>query len=139
MNNKVVAIAAVAAIYFYGSFASGAELPDCSSVTMGPFSDRCSHTDIVKRIMTFDVKVKAEHAKEGDISVEIPYDNIRSSGVVLQIYYSGVAGKSQWFVMPRTSGVALFPGSILLPIGKWMQNGLKPGHFVRVVLMVGEK
>lgn len=121
--------------------AAQAEPPiDCKANQRGPFVDLCVHETSVGRMITIDLMIKEEHARQDSIILEIPYGNIRRSGVVMQLYYNSVAGKAQWVKFPDLdlSGIYLQPDSILLPVQSWIEQGLQPGQIVRIVLLIGE-
>ena len=111
--------------------------PDCIENKMGPFPDLCFHTSFVKEIITVDLKIKKDHANEESVTVILPYDNIRYSGAIVQLYYNGIAGKSQWVTFSDTGSVHLMPSAIMLPVKRWIERGLKPGTIIRVVVMIG--
>jgi hypothetical protein len=112
-------------------------IPDCIESKMGPFPDLCFHTSRVNEIITIDLKIKENYANEESVSVILPYNNLRYSGAIVQLYYNGVAGKSQWVTFPNPGGVYLMPGAIMLPVQKWIERGLKPGKIIRIVEMIG--
>ena len=119
--------------------AAQAEPPiDCKANQRGPFADLCVHETSVGRMITIDLKIKEEHGRQGPIIVDIPYTNIRRSGVVMQLYYNSVAGKAQWVPFSDLRGIYLHPDSILLPVQSWIKQGLVPGQLVRIVLLFGE-
>jgi len=113
------------------------DIPDCIDSKIGPFPDLCFHTSPVREIITFDLKIKEDHAREESVTVLLPYAEIRYSGAIVQLYYNGVAGKSQWVTFSDTGAVYLMPGAIMLPVKKWIERGLKPGKIIRVVVMIG--
>ena len=118
--------------------AYSAELPDCAKAIRGPFPDRCIHMTPVSRILTIDLRLKPEHAKEEEVFIDIPYDNLRHSGAIFQLYYSGAMGKAQWVTFPDNGDIYIQPNSLMLPVAKWMKQGLREGQFIRVVMIVGE-
>ena len=89
-------------------------------------------------MITIDLKIKEEHGQQDSVIVEIPYDNIRRSGVIMQLYYNSVAGKAQWVPLSDIRGIYLYPDSISLPVRSWIEQGLAPGQLVRIVLLLGE-
>ncbi len=111
---------------------------DCKANQRGPFADLCVHETTVGRIITIDLKIKEAHRQQDAVSVDIPYANIRRSGVVMQLYYNSAAGKAQWLPFTNIRGIILHPNSISLPVQKWMERGLAPGRLIRVVLLFGE-
>lgn len=104
---------------------------------MPEYADQCSHRAAVGSIYTVDVRLKQEHLTEQDIIVEVPYANLRGSGAIIQLYYSGVIGKSQWIPLPSSQGIYIMPNSLLLPVKLWIDSGLPLGSFVRIVLITG--
>jgi len=101
------------------------------------YEDYCVHKASAGNIITIDVRVK-----EGvnQTVFNIPYIGIRHEGVLIQVYYNaGPFGKSQWFLMPYSNNIALFPGSITLPINEWVSEGLTVGGWIRVVILASEK
>ena len=101
------------------------------------YEDYCVHKASAGNIITIDVRVKEG---ENQTVFDIPYNGIRHEGVLIQVYYNpGPFGKSQWFLLPYTKGIALFPGSITLPINEWVSEGLTVGGWIRVVILASEK
>ena len=101
------------------------------------YEDYCVHKASAGNIITIDVRVK-----EGvnQTVFNIPYIGIRHEGVLIQVYYNaGPFGKSQWFLMPYSNNIALFPGSITLPINEWVSEGLTVGGWVRAVILTSDK
>ena len=101
------------------------------------YEDYCVHKASAGNIITIDVRVK-----EGvnQTVFYIPYSSIRHEGVLIQVYYNpGPFGKSQWFLMPYSKGIALFPGSITLPINQWVSEGLTIGGWVRAVILTSQE
>ncbi len=88
-------------------------------------------------LYTFDVRITEKLASEEDLILDHNYDNIRSDGVIMQVYYSNVLGKAQWTQFPFPNNIYLMPGSILLPIQRWLEHGMKSdgSWWVRVVLL----
>lgn len=95
----------------------------------------------VGKIYTFDIKITDEYANLGPEKVvifDIPYSNLRTTGAIIQIYYSvGVVGKAQWFLLDGYDGAIIMPSSIHIPLGKWIASGLRKGYILRVVLLTG--
>lgn len=119
--------------------AAQAEPPiDCEANQRGPFADLCVHETSVGRMIMIDLKIKEEHGRQDSVIVDIPYGNIRRSGVIMQLYYNSVAGKAQWVPFSDIGGIYLQPNSILLPVQSWIKRGLAPGQLVRIVLLFGE-
>ena len=101
------------------------------------YEDYCVHKASAGNIITIDVRVKEG---ENQTVFDIPYNGIRHEGVLIQAYYNaGSFGKSQWFLMPYTKGIALMPGHITLPINQWISEGLTVGGWIRVVILASEK
>ena len=119
--------------------AAQAEPPiDCEANQRGPFADLCVHETSVGRMITIDLKIKEEHGRQNSIIVDIPYANVRRSGVIMQLYYNSAMGKAQWVPLSDIGGIYLHPDSILLPVQSWIKRGLAPGQLVRIVLLFGE-
>ena len=111
-------------------FKEGAEGGGCA------YDDYCVYKSKVGNIITIDVRIKAG---ENQTVFDIPYGKIRYAGVITQIYYNqGPFGKSQWFLLPYTRGIGLFPNSITLPINEWVNNGITIGAWIRVVILTSE-
>ena len=102
------------------------------------YGDRCTYRSYSGSIHTYDLRIKKEHADEEDVFLDIPYANIRASGVILQLYYSSAVGKAQWLPFPDYQGVYIMPNNLLLPVKSWIDGGLPIGTFVRVVLITGK-
>ena len=111
---------------------------DCKTNQRGPFADLCVHETTVGRIVTIDLKIKEEHGRTESIVVDIPNSDIRRTGFILQLYYNSAAGNAQWSPYRDTRGIYVFPGSIQLPVQRWIKRGLAPGQLIRVVLLFGE-
>ncbi len=111
---------------------------DCEANQRGPFADLCVHETSVGRMITIDLKIKEEHGRQDSIIVDIPYANIRHSGVIMQLYYNSAMGKAQWVPLSDIGGIYLHPDTILLPVQSWIKRGLAPGRLVRIVLLFGE-
>ena len=100
------------------------------------YEDYCVHKATSGNIITIDVRVKEG---ENQTVFDIPYDGIRHEGILIQVYYNpGPFGKSQWFLLPYTKGIALMPNSITLPINQWVSEGLTVGGWVRAVILTSE-
>ena len=101
------------------------------------YEDYCVHKASAGNIITIDVRVKEG---KNQTVFDIPYSGIRHEGILIQVYYNpGPFGKSQWFLLPYTKGIALMPNSITLPINQWVSEGLTVGGWVRVVILTSEK
>jgi len=98
------------------------------------------HTNTTFR--TYDIKIIDEYltySKEESLMLEIPYSHIRNDGVITQLYYSvGIVGSAQWYVLQDTNGIVFHPNSISLPMGKWIDSGLRAGYIIRLVIMSAE-
>jgi len=102
----------------------------------------------VQNIYTFDIDITEEYKKLSEkdtVMFDIPYSNIRTTGVIIQMYYSigvsgnSLAGKSQWHIYNDMNGIVLNPNVITLPIGRWMAHGLLPTYKVRIVILTSKK
>ena len=111
---------------------------DCKTNQRGPFADLCLHETSLQRMITIDLKIKEDHGRQDTVIVDIPYANIRRSGVIVQLYYNSVLGKAQWVSLSDIVGIYLHPNSISLPVQSWIKRGLSPGQLVRIVLLFGE-
>ena len=101
------------------------------------YEDYCVHKATSGNIITIDVRVKEG---ENQTVFDIPYDGIRHEGILMQVYYNpGPFGKSQWFLLSYTKGIALMPNSITLPINQWVSEGLTVGGWVRVVILTSDR
>jgi len=89
-------------------------------------------------MITIDLKIKEEHGRQDTVIVDIPYANIRRSGVIVQLYHNSVLGKAQWVPLSDIGGIYLHSNSISLPVQSWIKRGLSPGQLVRIVLLFGE-
>jgi len=87
-------------------------------------------------LTTIDVNITENIAKEEDLIIDYDYGKIRKEGVIMNVYYSNILGKSQWTDFPSPSNIYLMPSSILLPIKRWINNGMQTNGmwWVRVVL-----
>jgi len=87
-------------------------------------------------LTTIDVNITENIAKEEDLIIDYDYGKIRKEGVIMNVYYSNILGKSQWTDFPSPSNIYLMPSSILLPIKRWIKNGMQTNGmwWVRVVL-----
>ena len=100
------------------------------------YKDYCVYKASASNIITIDVRVKEG---ENQTVFDIPYSGIRHEGILIQVYYNpGPFGKSQWFLLPYTKGIALMPNSITLPINQWVSEGLTIGGWVRVVILTSK-
>jgi len=133
LRNFCILLAILVARHAYS-----AELPDCAKAVYAPFPDQCIHITQERKILTIDLKIKPEHANEKEVFIDVPYASLRHSGAIIQLYYNSVAGKSQWVTFPDTGGIYIHPNSLMLPVAKWMKQGLPVGKFIRVVMIVGK-
>ena len=100
------------------------------------YEDYCVHKASAGNIITIDIRVKEG---ENQTVFDIPYSSIRHEGILIQVYYNaGPFGKSQWFLLPYTKGIALMPNSISLPINQWVSDGLTVGGWIRVVILTSK-
>ena len=58
----------------------------------------------------------------------------------MNVYYSNAVGRAQWTDFPSPTNIYLMPSSILVPIKRWIKNGMKTNGtwWVRIVLLRGE-
>lgn len=85
-------------------------------------------------ITTLDIAVNEMTAKD---SFVFDYDySVRTQGIQMSVYYSGVTGNTQWFDFPSPTKIILMPKSIHIPINSWVDDGLPvdAGKIVRIVL-----
>ena len=107
-------------------------------------SEKFSNTSVsnVGKIYTYDLTITSEHmklSKDDDFIFDIPYSSIRKEGVIVQLYYSvGLVGSAQWYTLQDTNGVVLQPNSIMIPLGRWISNGLQEGYKIRIVILTTE-
>ena len=88
-------------------------------------------------LTTIDVRITEEQAK-ADLMIDTTYHNPRFLGAMMQVYYTmGPFGKAQWLMFPRND-IYVQPGTLLLPIPTWVENGMQTNGmwWVRVVLLV---
>jgi hypothetical protein len=101
------------------------------------YEDSCIYEADAGKVVTIDIRIKESHGDEE--LIDIPYSNLRHAGAIIQIYYTvGVWGKAQWYPIPSMNGVVVMSNSLMLPIGKWVKQGLLPGTFIRVVIFKSE-
>jgi hypothetical protein len=58
--------------------------------------------------------------------------DIRESAVMVQVMYSGPAGRSQWTPLPLVPQFWVFPDSIHVPVHEYLAEGLHPSGVLRV-------
>ena len=91
-------------------------------------------------ITTVDFQMTDELIKEEDLIIDYANQTIRQQGMTIQVFYSNAGlGKSQWTPMSTYSGIYIMPSSILLPVGRWVQNGMEKNWWIRVVIVDGKK
>ena len=88
-------------------------------------------------LTTIDVNLTKNLAKNDDLIVDYDYGEIRREGVIMNVYYSNILGRSQWTDFPSPSNIYLMPNSVLLPISRWIKDGMQTDGmwWVRVVLL----
>ena len=100
------------------------------------YENFCVYESKVGNLVTIDIRVLPKDNQE---VFNIPYEHVRFAGAIIQIYYSSmVFGKSQWMLIPNSRVVYIHPNSISLPIDKWIEDGLTPGVFIRIVILTHE-
>lgn len=103
------------------------------------YSETCLHIGTADTIFTLDILLTEADLEEEEFIVDIPYPNLRYAGAILQIYYSGPLGKSQWIPIPNYTGVYLMPDELLLPVRRWIKNGLELNTHIRITLLLSFK
>lgn len=149
MNNRILLLSAgLLALQITAAQASDLiqlkDLEPCSAaVSRGaPFKypDACKDESTPLHMVTVDLLVTEDRVNDEFLLVEMPYGEIRSTGLIIQIFYTvGVLGKAQWFPLGSMRGVVVMPDTIHLPVRDWVNSGLKVGSFVRVVVIQREK
>lgn len=88
-------------------------------------------------LTTIDIKITERLAEQSDLIIDYDYGKIRKEGVLMNVYYSNVAARAQWTDFPSPSNIYLMPSSIFIPIGRWVQNGMKTDGtwWARIVLL----
>ena len=88
-------------------------------------------------LSTIDVRITEELGKESDLLVDYDYSNIRKDGILMNVYYSNILGKSQWNDFPSPHGIVLMPTSLYLPIDKWLKDGVQANGmwWIRIVML----
>ena len=87
---------------------------------------------------TMDLRITEDIASESDYLIDLNYSNIREDGTIMQVYYSNALGKAQWVPFPFSSNIYIMPNSLLLPIGRWIEQGMKTNGtwWVRIVMLI---
>ena len=135
-----ILIAVVVAIIL-ASPAFSEEVGDCAEEAKRfphNYGDQCTYRSDSGSLYTYDLRINKEHVNKDEVFLDIPYGNIRASGVILQLFYSGAFGKSQWIPFPNYDGVYVMPNNLLLPVKAWIEAGIPIGTFVRVVLITAK-
>ena len=97
-----------------------------------------SNSDLSNGCLTkIDVNLTKNLAKKDDLIIDYDYGEIRREGVIMNVYYSNILGRSQWTDFPSPSNIYLMPSSVLLPISRWIKDGMQTDGmwWVRVVLL----
>jgi len=97
-----------------------------------------SHKDVGSSCMsTIDIRITKELGEKADYLVDYDYSNIRKDGVLMNVYYSNILGKSQWIDFPSPHNIYLMPTSIYLPIEGWLKNGVVAdgSWWIRIVIL----
>jgi hypothetical protein len=115
--------------------------PNCANATRAhPYNyENICAREVEARMVNIDIIVTEELTQSEIYFVQVPYLDIRDTGVMFQMYYSVRYGKSQWFPFSGMYSTAFHNGSLGLPIAEWVKNGLPIGTFLRVVLMTSSK
>ncbi len=87
---------------------------------------------------TIDLRITEDVGRESDYLVDLNYSNIREDGAIMQVFYSNALGKAQWVPFPFPSNIYVMPNSLLLPIGRWTEHGMKTDGtwWVRIVMLI---
>ena len=115
----------------------------CSSMNLLHADDKdifISESEIGKGcITTIDLNITENLAQDSDLILDYNYGSIRSSGIIMNVFYSNALGRSQWTDFPSPTNIYLMPSSILVPINRWIKNGMKTNGtwWVRIVLLRG--
>ena len=90
-------------------------------------------------VTTIDINITKKLAEQNDLIIDYNYEDIRTNGVIMNVYYSNAVGKAQWTEFPSPSNIYLMPNSILLPLKRWIKNGMQTNGkwWVRVVMLKG--
>ena len=99
-------------------------------------------TDLGSSFMyTIDLRITEEMASKSDYIVDLNYPNIREDGTIMQVFYSNAFGKAQWVPLPFSSNIYIMPNNLLLPIGQWVEHGMKTNGtwWIRIVMMIPKK
>ena len=96
-------------------------------------------TDLDSLFMyTIDLRITKDIAGESDYLIDLNYSNIREEGTIMQTFYSNALGKAQWVPFPFSSNIYIMPNSLLLPISRWVEQGMKTDGtwWVRIVMLI---
>ena len=96
-------------------------------------------TDLGSSLMyTIDLRITEEVGSESDYLIDLNYSNIREEGTIMQTFYSNAFGKAQWAPFPFSSNIYIMPNSLLLPISRWIEQGMKTDGtwWVRIVMLI---
>ena len=96
-------------------------------------------TDLGSSLMyTIDLRITEEVGSKSDYLIDVNYSNIREEGTIMQTFYSNALGKAQWVPFPFSSNIYIMPNSLLLPISRWMEQGMKTDGtwWVRIVMLI---
>ncbi len=90
-------------------------------------------------LTTIDIRITERLAQKKDLIINYDYGKIRREGILMNVYYSNAVGKAQWTDFPSPTNIYIMPSSILVPINRWIQNGMKTNGswWVRIVLLKG--
>ena len=90
-------------------------------------------------LTTIDINITENLALKDDLIIDYDYGKIRREGVFMNVYYSNAIGRAQWTDFPSPTNIYLMPSSILVPINRWIKNGMKTNGtwWVRIVLLRG--
>ena len=89
-------------------------------------------------LYTIDLRITKDIGNKSDFLIDINYSNIREDGAIMQVYYSNAYGKAQWVSFPFSSNIYIMPNSLLLPINRWVEQGMKidGSWWVRIVMLI---
>ena len=89
-------------------------------------------------LYTIDLRITKDIGNKSDFLIDINYSNIREDGAIIQVYYSNAYGKAQWVPFPFSSNIYIMPNSLLLPINRWVEQGMKidGSWWVRIVMLI---
>ena len=88
-------------------------------------------------LTTIDINITENLAQKDDLIIDYDYGKIRREGVFMNVYYSNAIGKAQWTDFPSPTNIYLMPSSILVPLKRWIKNGMQTDGtwWVRIVLL----